>query len=1009
MPCENRTRKELLAEIEHLRYCLKAAQATRGERASSHIADIGGYNPTAESQTPVKSPLKTYGPEMATLMDVVPAAVFIAHDVECRTMSGSRFTQELLGLPPTANVSRSAPASERPATFKAMHEGREIPADQLPVQIAARGREVRDYELDIVFPDKPTRTIFGNAAPLWDPVGRPAGAIGAFIDITDRKLGEEALRRSEQLYRAIGESIDYGVWVCDRDGRNMYASASFLRLVGITQEQCSNFGWADALHPDDRERTVSAWKECVRTQGTWDIEHRFRGVDGQWHPILARGVPVRDDRGELTCWAGINLDISGLKQAQEAVRSNEVRLLLALDAAHLAMWDWDIATGTIIWNSEHFRMLGYEPDSFAPTYRHWSDRVHPDDLQATEARIRRAIDEGGDYRAEFRVLLPDGTVRNLEALGRVGHNSAGVAERLYGAMSDITGQKLVLDELQQAKKLLEQRVAERTAELSRVNDRLRQEMVEHHRSAEAKSRLEAQLRHSQKVEAIGRLAGGIAHDFNNLMAIILGYGELLLGEYSPTDPLRRYAEQILAAGQRSATLTRQLLAFGRKQALQLEVLDLNTLLRDCKELLGRLIGDDVELEVRLAADPGRVVADPGQLRQVVTNLALNARDAMASGGRLTMATTDVEIDAALSLGQDCVAPGRYVVLAVTDTGCGLDKASMDHLFEPFYTTKPKGKGTGLGLATAYGIVKQSRGYIGASSAPGKGTTFSIYLPWTDAALAVKTTEDAGGETPRGSGERILLVEDEASLRELCEALLTHLGYRVSVAASGREAVALVREQELAPDLVVTDVVMPGMSGPEAADQIRRIRPEQPVLYMSGYTDDAIAHHGVLDPGVHFIPKPFTERALAMKIREALQQDAAALRPPNRRVLMIDDDDQFRELVGHYCLKRGHVFTGADSAAAALEALAAQPCDVLLIDLNIPGTSGERILREIRAAGYTAPAIVLSGDLSSADMDALLPLGAVRALQKSSDSEPLLQAIAAVGTPHAPSADRSGAA
>jgi PAS domain S-box-containing protein len=273
----------------------------------------------------------------------------------------------------------------------------------------------------------------------------------------------------KKIYSALGASIDYGVWVCAPDGRNIYASDSFLRLVGLTQEQCSDFGWCEVLHPDDAERTVSAWKECVRNEEDWDIEHRFRGVDGQWHSILARGVPVRNESGRIIYWAGINLDISRLKRAEAAARSTEERLLLALDAAHLATWDWDIPSGSITWNNEHYRMLGYEPGSFTPTYKHWADRVHPDDLPGTEALIREAMGRGTDYRAEFRVVLPEGAVRTLEALGRFELDASGVAVRLYGAMTDITERKLMLDELCRAKDNLELRVAERTAELQDLN------------------------------------------------------------------------------------------------------------------------------------------------------------------------------------------------------------------------------------------------------------------------------------------------------------------------------------------------------------------------------------------------------------------------------------------------------------------------------------------------------------------------------------------------------------
>jgi PAS domain S-box-containing protein len=519
------------------------------------------------------------------------------------------------------------------------------------------------------------------------------------------------------------------------------------------------------------------------------------------------------------------------------------------------------------------------------------------------------------------------------------------------------------------------------------------DVTERKRLAEEKARLEDQLRQAQKVEAIGRLAGGVAHDFNNLTAIVLGYGEMLLGQLSPEDPARKSVEQILEAGRRSAALTRQLLAFSRKQTLQPEVLDLNALLHNLEKMLGRLIGEDIRLEFKLAAGLGRVTADPGQIEQVVVNLVVNARDAMPRGGRLTVETADVELDETSAPHHPGVVRGSYVLLTLADTGCGMDKAAMARLFEPFFTTKEKGKGTGLGLAMVYGIVKQSDGYIWATSEPGQGTTFKVYLPRTDAEAQAKTVE-AGGAAPRGGGELILLVEDEAALRGLCECALSDLGYRVSTAASGEEALALVEDERLEPDLVVTDVVMPGMSGAEMAERLRADRPGLRVIYMSGYPDDAIAQHGVLGQNTPFMQKPFTVRSLALKLREALAAKPAAARP-GRRVLMIDDDEQYRELVELFCAKRGHVFAGVGSAATALASLAAQPCDVLLVDMNIPGTSGERILREIRAAGHAAPAIALTGNVDAADMDVLGPLGAVRALEKSGSAAPLLQAIEAV--------------
>ncbi len=388
--------------------------------------------------------------------------------------------------------------------------------------------------------------------------------------------------------------------------------------------------------------------------------------------------------------------------------------------------------------------------------------------------------------------------------------------------------------------------------------------------------LEEQLRQSQKVEAIGRLAGGVAHDFNNMLSIIIGYGEHLLEELPPQEPLRTEVGEIVAAGKRSAGLTRQLLAFSRKQTLKPEVLDLNEVVRNLEKMLGRLIGEDIALTFDLSKEPAMAMADPGQMEQVIMNLAVNARDAMPRGGRLTIQTGHTELDEDYARDHVSVRPGEYVMLAVADTGSGMDRETRSKLFEPFFTTKEKGKGTGLGLASVYGIVKQSGGNIWVYSEPNRGTIFKIYLPKTEAAPEVVAARPEREPKPR-MDEGILIAEDDPALRKLCERMVSRLGYRATPAADAAEALRLINEEELTPDLLLTDVVMPDMSGPELAERLRQIRPELKVLYMSGYTDNAIVHHGVLDPGTNFIEKPFTARDLEAKILEALGAGAGSHR------------------------------------------------------------------------------------------------------------------------------------
>jgi len=380
--------------------------------------------------------------------------------------------------------------------------------------------------------------------------------------------------------------------------------------------------------------------------------------------------------------------------------------------------------------------------------------------------------------------------------------------------------------------------------------------------------LEDQLRQAQKMEAVGQLAGGIAHDFNNLLTAILGSTQLLLHATPPGDGRREDIEEIKNAGLRAAELTRQLLAFSRRQVLAPKVLDMNAVVSQMDKMLRRLIGEDVELVTQLARDLGPVSADPGQLEQVLLNLAVNARDAMPRGGRLTIETANVVLTEEYSERHHRLPPGQYVLLAVSDTGVGMDEATQKHLFEPFFTTKEVGKGTGLGLATVYGIVKQSGGYIWVYSEPGHGTTVKVYLPRVPGAAEPLPVAAATPELRRGS-EIVLLVEDAAPVRSLARKSLESYGYTVLEAADGPAALDLAARHPRGIDILVTDVVMPGMSGRELAERLAPARPAMRVLYTSGYTDDAMVRQGVLRAGVAFLQKPFVPETLARKVREVL--------------------------------------------------------------------------------------------------------------------------------------------
>ncbi len=471
------------------------------------------------------------------------------------------------------------------------------------------------------------------------------------------------------------------------------------------------------------------------------------------------------------------------------------------------------------------KILGYSPQEMQDTSS--LEHVHPEDRQLVEEAGKEARNAGVGRRIEYRMRHRDGTWRLFESTASTILDAEGKSGKLVIVNRDITGRR----------------------------------------------RLEDQFRQAQKMEAVGRLSGGIAHDFNNILGVIIGYGEILQDSVKETDPLAGCVKEILGAGKRAATLTRQLLAFSRQQVLEPKVVDLNSIVTDTEKMLRRLIGEDIELSTVLDPNLSRVKADQGQIEQVILNLSVNARDAMPNGGKLTIRTENSEMtEVDVRRYSYPVKPGRYVLLTVTDTGVGMDVATQGHIFEPFFTTKEKGKGTGLGLATVYGVVKQSDGYIEVHSEVGVGTVFKIYLPQVDEPVEVERR--SVGEAPAMHGqETVLLVEDEEALCKLTRNILESLGYTVLEACNGAEACEVSRQHRETIHLVLSDVVMPGMNGPALATQLAAQRPEIRVLYMSGYTGQGVGQ-GVLPAGSNFLAKPFTRESLALKVRDVLKAEPA---------------------------------------------------------------------------------------------------------------------------------------
>lgn len=484
--------------------------------------------------------------------------------------------------------------------------------------------------------------------------------------------------------------------------------------------------------------------------------------------------------------------------------------------------------GKRLYNSPAYeRILGYTQEELASTSP--LEQVHPDDRAKVEEAAKEARAGGVGRSIEYRMRHKNGTWRQMESTANTVCNAQGKVESLIIVNRDITDRR----------------------------------------------HLEEQFRQAQKMEAVGRLSGGVAHDFNNLLGVIIGYSEFLQERLDVSDPLRASVEEILKAGKRAASLTRQLLAFSRQQVLDPKVLDLRVAVADMEKLLQRLIGEDIELTTVLDPQLGKVKADQGQLEQVIMNLAVNARDAMPQGGKLTIHLENTVLD------QDYVRrypypvlPGPYVLLRVGDTGTGMDAETKARAFEPFFTTKEKGKGTGLGLSTVYGVVKQSGGYIDVESALGAGTTFKIFLPRVHQEVAAERQHVDASATGRGN-ETILIAEDETSLRTLTSSTLEMSGYKVLQAKDGFEALEVSRKHDGAIDLLLTDIVMPGMGGRALAEELGRERKEMRIVYMSGYTGQAVGSQGPVEPGSFYLHKPFTRQALMQKIREALDSQIAA--------------------------------------------------------------------------------------------------------------------------------------
>ncbi|HWT87685.1 MAG TPA: PAS domain S-box protein [Candidatus Angelobacter sp.] len=661
----------------------------------------------------------------------------------------------------------------------------------------------------------------------WKPVRLVVLGISIVCYAARMALNEHLQAKNAELVerqmQAMDSSVD-GMAIVDTHGIYVYVNSEYARMCGLRNvEEMLGRAWQEVSIRPEAGRTEQAIREGLAKRGKWFGEMTLHDREG--NPLPVEMAVTAMSGGGVVC---VSRDLTERVRAQKAQEEAESKYQMIVEKVAAISYIAELGVkGRWRYVSPQIEsILGFSQEEWLADSTNWVKHVHPDDLPAVE-EAEAACQQGRAFQAEYRVARKDGRIIWVSDSAVVLRGSDG-KPLMEGIIVDITERK----------------------------------------------QLEGQLQQSRRMEAVGRLAGGIAHDFNNLLTIIKGYTELATQRQEVPSTVRADIEHIEDASERAAGLVRQLLAFSRKQVLQPKNLDLNASVLGLEQLLKRLMGEEIEMKTIVAAGLGTIKADPAQVEQVLMNLVVNARDAMPTGGRIIVETSNVDLDRTYASEHVTVKPGRYVMLAVSDTGTGMSAETAAHIFEPFFTTKGGTKGTGLGLATVYGIVKQSGGYIWVYSEPGKGATFKVYFPRVDGPAQsdslVKTETRA-----KGGSETVLLVEDDDTVRQLAEVILTGQGYRVMGADSPKKAEEIAAKSGQEIDLVLTDVIMPSMSGRELVKKLLAQNAKMRVLYMSGYTDNVIAQGGVLEEGLAFLQKPFTPRALVQKVREVLDAGVVA--------------------------------------------------------------------------------------------------------------------------------------
>ncbi|SPE39245.1 Multi-sensor hybrid histidine kinase (fragment) [Candidatus Sulfopaludibacter sp. SbA3] len=748
-----------------------------------------------------------------------------------------------------------------------------------------------------------------------------------------------AVRASEVRFRTLFENAPDCYYLSDLSGVLLEGNRAAEKLTGYRKGELLGKTFASAnLLP--RHQMQWAARRLARTAaGELSGPEEFTLIrkDGRHVAAELQSIPAEIDGRPVIL--GCVRDITARKAAEAALRRSEASLGRAQGMASLCNWEVDCRTNTLECSAEMYRIFGL-PVRPQASRREFLDRVHVSDLSKVEESMRELLRTGQARDTEFRVVRLDGSVRHVREHAELELDENGDPARAIGVIQDITDYK----------------------------------------------HLEERFQTAQKLESVGRLAGGIAHDFNNLLTVINGYSDVLLQAMDETTPGCKAIREIRKAGEKAALLTHQLLTFSRRQVVQPVVMDVNAVVREVDSMLRRLIGEDIELITVLDPVSPRVKADPGQFHQILMNLVVNARDAVQPGGRIIVETTNVDAPSIRAQAGGSDAQGPYVLLAVSDNGEGMDEETRNHVFEPFYTTKAQGRGTGLGMSAVYGIVKQSGGWIWVYSEPGKGTTVKVYLPRVDASISV--TE--GPQPPAdklGGTETVLVVEDQDEVRNLTSEVLESYGYRVLTAENGAAALDICGRFEGAIHLVITDVVMPGISGRELAQRLRVIRPDTRLLFMSGYTDNVAVYRAEVDAGAAFLQKPFSPVGLAGKVREALRPAGGLA-----TILVVDDEAGVRGLLAEILTTNGYAVIEAENGRKAIDLVRAGSIDLMITDLVMPEKEGIETILELRKTHPALEIVAMSGAFSGEYLSTARLLGAQATLAKPIEPNGLLTLV-----------------